>query len=161
MQLDLNSIATATATLALCLILKILLDLGLARKFVKHFSWLPVRNYFRSKPIRLSGKWEQYWNANSTTFNEEIDRHSNVEIKQLSSYCYGEFSSKQISYCVFGRIEDKFLLGEWYDANDKLGYFGTFQLQVIDSKTMVGIWIGHSHKRNEIKYGEWTWKRVS
>jgi hypothetical protein len=147
-------------TFALCLFLKTLLDLNLAPKLVRYLHWLPVRNYFREKPISIKGLWEQKWEASSTSFALDVDRHSNVEIKQLGSHCYGEFSSKRVKYCVFGRIEGGFFMGTWYDAKDKLGYFGTFQLRIVSGSLLVGRWMGHSNKSHEIKHGEWKWERI-
>ena len=55
------SVFTGAATFILILIIKILLDFRIAHWWIKYFYWLPVRNYFRIKPIELSGKWEEAW----------------------------------------------------------------------------------------------------
>ena len=143
-----------------CLILKLLLDFNLGQWFIKYFWWIPVRNYIRAKPLQLSGLWDQQWQAESTSFSAEIDRHSNVVLKQIGTHCYGEFTSKRVKYCIFGRIESGFFIGNWYDAADELGYFGMFELRIIDTRNLAGRWMGHSKKSNEVKHGEWDWEKV-
>lgn len=89
MDFDLNVIATGLAAPVAVLIVKTLLDLSLARWFVKYFYWLPVRGLFRERPQDLSGKWEQIWEpGGSETFNNATDRHSYTHIKQFGRYVY-------------------------------------------------------------------------
>lgn len=162
MNIDWQSVLTSVATFVILLVIKVLLDLKLIQFFVKYCSWLPVRNILRAKPASISGKWEQTWDsAGSESFECPTDRHSHPEIKQLGSYCYAELISKGISYVVFGRVIDSFVVGDWYDKNDPLGYFGAFQLEIVDSKTMRGKWIGHSKSAHVIKGDEWLWKKLS
>lgn len=161
MDIDIQAVLTGSVAFITCLLVKLLLDFHLAQWVVKHFSWLPVRNYFRAKPTVISGLWEQKWEAQSTSFSSDIDRHSNVTVKQLGTFCYGEFTSKQVKYCVFGRVEGAFFIGHWYDSKDTLGYFGTFQLRIINNHSLLGRWMGHSNKSHEIKHGEWRWKKVA
>lgn len=152
---------TGTATFAILLVLKTLFDLRLAQGFVKYFYWLPVRNFFRAKPASIGGLWEQVWeSANSLSFKEKSSRHSHPKIRQLNSYCYTEFIAKGVTYSVFGRIINDHFVGEWYDKKDPRGYYGAFQLQIIDSNTMVGKWVGHSKKQHQVKADNWKWNRI-
>ena len=89
------------AGVGFAVVIVVLLVVGL---IIKYFWWIPVRNYFRTKPLQLSGLWDQQWQAESTSFSAEIDRHSNVVLKQIGAHCYGEFTSKRVKYCIFGRI---------------------------------------------------------
>lgn len=161
MELDYSAIITGAVSFGVCLMLRLLLDFELAQWIVKYLSWLPVRNIFRAKPARLLGLWEQSWDVDSTSFPTPTDRHSNVMLRQLGAYCYGEFTAKQTRYCIFGKVEGQFMIGSWYDADDKLGYFGTFQLRILNSKTLEGRWLGHSATSNAIKHGDWIWKKVN
>lgn len=162
MELDYNVIATGLLAPVTVLIVKIALDFKLAPLFVKYFWWLPVRGMFRSKPIKLNGKWKQTWaSAGSSNFTESADRIGHPVIRQFGNYCYAEFVSKEITYAVFGKIINEYLVGDWYDTDDVLGYFGSFQLQIIDSKTMKGRWIGHSKTKHEVKGDEWIWNKLN
>ena len=161
MDIDWNSVLTGTITFILLIILKVLLDMKLLQIFVKYCSWLPLRNYFRTKPVSITGLWEQTWeSAGSQSFENATDRHSHPVIKQIGSYCYGEFLSKGITYVVFGRVIKDYFVGDWYDKNDSLGYFGAFQLQILDSKTMKGRWVGHSKTAHEVKGDTWNWSKI-
>ena len=161
MSIDWNTVITSLVTFIALLILKVLLDLKLTQFFVKYLYWVPVRNYFRAKPISISGQWEQKWEAaGSESFLDPTDRHSHPDIKQLGSYCYAEFISKGVTYAIFGRVIEGYLVGDWYDKNDPLGYFGAFQLQIQNSKRMQGRWIGHSKSTHTIKGDEWKWNKV-
>lgn len=162
MDIDWSTVLTSTITFVVLIILKVLLDMRLLQFFVKYFSWLPLRNYFRDKPVSISGQWEQTWDsAGSQSFESSTDRHGHPKVKQLGSYCYAEFISKGVTYAVFGRIINNYFVGDWYDKNDSLGYFGAFQLEVIDSKAMEGRWVGHSKTVHEVKGDEWNWKKIS
>jgi hypothetical protein len=162
MNLEWNAVLNSTVTFIILLILKTLLDLKIAQFFVKNFSWIPVRNIFRTKPATISGQWEQIWDsAGSASFKDETDRHSHPTINQLGSYCYAEFISKGVTYVVFGKIINEYFVGDWYDLKDPHGYFGAFQLQIIDSNTMKGQWIGHSKKVHQVKGDEWNWRKLN
>lgn len=162
MSLDWNAIVNSSIAFFILLILKTLLDFKVAQFFVKWFSWVPVRNYIRTKPASISGKWEQLWDsANSASFELERDRHSHPEIKQLGSYCYSEFISKGVTYVVFGRVINEYFVGDWYDKKDPRGYFGAFQLQIIDSSNLRGRWVGHSKTVYEVKSDIWNWKKLN
>lgn len=162
MNINWGAILSGAGAFVAVLIFKILLDLKLVQLFVKYFSWLPVRNYFRTKPISIAGSWEQTWSsAGSQNFIDNTDRHSYCSIKQLGSYCYAEFLSKRKTYVVFCRVVNDYLVGDWYDKNDSIGYFGTFHLQILDSSTMEGRWIGHSKKLKKVQGDEWYWNKVT
>jgi hypothetical protein len=161
MNIDLNVIATGLLAPIAVLIVKTILDFKLAPLFVKNFWWLPVRGMFRSKPIKISGNWEQTWeSAGSPGFTESSERHSHPIIRQFGSYCYTEFISKGVTYIVFGKIVNEYFVGDWYDKDDAYGYFGAFQLQIIDSNTMNGRWIGHSKTKHEVKGDQWKWSKL-
>lgn len=162
MTWDWISFLKYTAPVLVASILKFTLDLKIAPYVVKYLYWCPLRNYFRDKPLNISGTWEQVWSsAGSINFVKDTERHSHPEIKQLASYVYGEFFSKGVKYIIFGRVINNYLVGEWYDQKDPLGYFGTFQLLIKDSNTMKGKWIGHSKCEHIIKGDDWTWEKLS
>ncbi len=58
MNIEWDTIITSTITLIILLILKNLLDLKLMQFLIKYLSWLPVRGFFREKPINIAGTWE-------------------------------------------------------------------------------------------------------
>ena len=160
MVIDWNFVVNGTITFVALIILKALLDLQLAQKYVKYFSWIPLRNFLRTKPIAISGTWEQVWDsAGSTNFVDVIDRHSHTEIKQAGTYCYAEFISRGVTYILFGMVKNSYFAGYWHDKNDPLGYFGACHLEIIDSNTMKGRWIGHSKLSHEVKGDVWNWKK--
>lgn len=146
--------------LVVCIVLRIILDLRIAPWIIMAMDKIPVRNLFRDKPIDLRGNWEQQWEANSQTFQSATDRHSNVKLYQVNRYCYAEFTAQGIRYSVLGRILNNHLFGEWYATKDGLGYYGAFELQIESADKMVGLWLGHSKKTNEIKHGKWTWDKT-
>jgi hypothetical protein len=160
MGIDWNVIATGLLAPVAVLIVKTILDFKLAPLLVKYFWWFPVRGIFRSKPINIAGKWEQIWeSADSLGFSEISERHSYPVIRQFGSYCYTEFESKSKTYVVFGKIVNDNFVGDWFDKTDINGYFGAFQLQIIDTKTMKGLWVGHSKIKHEVKGDEWLWNK--
>jgi len=113
MTIDWNAVLNGTIVFVLLVFLKFLLDFKVAVFIVKYFSWMPIRNYFREKPIKISGQWEQIWeSANSVSYKNETDRHSHPVIKQLGCYCYSEFFSKEVTYVVFGRIVGEYFVGD-------------------------------------------------
>lgn len=161
MSPDLNVIATGLAAPVAVLLVKTLLDFSLAHKFVKWFWWIPVRGLFRDSPTNLSGDWEQQWEpAGSPDFQTKTDRHSHFTLRQFGRYCYAEFYSKGVTYCLFGKIENAYLIGTWYDKNDKQAYFGAFQLRVLDGKTLEGKYVGHSRRTCSVQQDDWKWKKV-
>ena len=161
MALDFNVIATGLAAPVVVLIVKTLLDFKLAQILVKFCWWVPVRGIFRDKPPNISGTWEQIWSAaGSDDFQKDVDRHSHSTVRQFGRYCYAEFYSKNIQYCLFGRIQNSFLIGEWYDKNDPHAYFGAFQLRIVDGKTLEGRYLGHSRRSSIVQQDEWIWKKL-
>jgi hypothetical protein len=141
------------------LILKSLLDFQIMPSIVKWFHLLPVRNVFRSRPYKISGDWDQYWDVASPVYSEKSDRMSLTKIFQLDKYCYAEFGSIKNRYAVYGRVNNGFLVGEWYDLEDSHGYYGAFELEIKNKNEMLGKWIGHSKNERGVKTGEWSWKR--
>ena len=81
-------------------------------------------------------------------------------MKQFGSYCYAELIARGKVYYFFGKISGEHLVGEWADLNDRLGYFGAFQLRILDSDNLQGIWIGHSKTTGEIRSDKSIWTRV-
>jgi hypothetical protein len=161
MQVNWNTVLSGTIIFIIVFFIKILLDFNLAQFVVKYFSWVPLRNYFRSKPISIKGDWEENWDLEITdSFKEITQRHSHPTINQLDKYCYSEFIANGVSYVIFGKVINNFFIGDWYDKNDPIGYFGTFHLLIIDSTSMKGKWIGHSKKINGVRQGDWTWKKI-
>ena len=161
MELDWSSIIPGILGFVLGLILKGLLDLNFAMVSVKYLSWLPVRSIFRSTPKEVSGSWEQKWDFTTDgRYINETDRHSHTEIKQLWKYIYAEFYSENDKYYIFGEIKDNYIIGHWGDLKDKEGYFGSFQLRVINSSLMTGRWIGHSKSTQDIFGDNWHWKKM-
>lgn len=156
-----SSIFLGAAPFLVVLILKLLLDLKLAQFVVKYLFWLPVRNYFRDKPIQLGGTWEHLWGAGgSATYEKDVDRHGHSTIRQLGSYIYAEFYSQAVLYSFFGQIKDGFIVGDWYDVKDRSGYFGVFQLEIVNSKQLRGLWLGHSKQSRSIRSDSSLWKRI-
>ena len=146
-------------TIAL-IVVRFLLDLELAPRSVKYFYWIPVRTVVRDKPLDLNGVWQQQWQGATTSFQDSIDRFSSARIRQLWRYCYVEFAVAGTDYVLFGQIRGDYLIGTWVNATDDLGYFGSCQLEIVDSRTLKGRWIGHSKTSREIKHGDWDWNRA-
>jgi len=141
-------------------ILRILLEFRIGIYIIKYLSWLPARSIFRKKPISLRGKWNQNWaSAGSRNFSKQKDRTSQAKISQLDTFCYGEFLSKEKKYAVFGRVVGEYLVGDWFDLKDPWGYFGAFHLEIKDSNTLSGRWIGHSKTKHEVIGDDWIWER--
>lgn len=160
MNIDLNVIATGLAAPVAVLLVKTLLDFSLARCFVKYFYWLPVRGLFRDRPQDLSGKWEQTWEAGgSETFNNATDRHSYTYIRQFGCYVYAEFDSKGRKYCMFGKIQNGYVIGEWYDKANRYAYFGAMQLRIAGGNVLKGLYIGHSFRTSEVGHDKWNWQK--
>ncbi len=146
-------------TLAVGLCPKNLLDLDVAYWIVKTFYRIPVRWFFRQRYPALSGQWEEAWETNADSHKTPQDRHSHPYIRQLGPYLYAEHFAKGIKYEVIGRIHNGFLVGHWSDLNDSLGYFGTFQLRIINGNTLDGRWIGQS-VTGIVNTGEWKWLKL-
>lgn len=161
MPFDLNVIATGLAAPVAVLIARTLLDFSLAHVFVKWFWWVPVRGIFRDAPPSLSGNWEQRWEAaGSQDFVVDTDRHSHTTLRQFGRYCYAEYYSKGVLYCLFGKIQNSYLIGTWYDKQDKHAYFGAFQLRIVDGQTLEGKFVGHSKRNSLVQQDDWNWTKV-
>jgi hypothetical protein len=159
-KIDWWHIFTVVAAFLIGLLIKTLLDFNLAKIIVKRLYWFPTRFIFRQKPIDLSGDWEQIWDfSENESYSKDIDRHSHTTMKQFGSYCYCEFYSQNEKYYFFGTISDNYVFGKWRDYKDKQGYFGTFQLRIVNSKKMEGKWIGHSKSTQSIYSDNWTWNK--
>jgi hypothetical protein len=157
-----ESVLTGSLTFIIILAIKLILDFKIAHWWIKYLWWIPLRNYFRTKPISISGYWEESWELQSSErFKEDTKRHSHPRIKQQGKYCYAEFIADGRTYGVFGTIMNEYFIGEWYDVNDPIGYFGTFHLQVEDSSNMSGKWLGHSKSFHGVRQGEWKWKKIN
>ena len=161
MTIDLPTVATTSAGFVLVLLLKALLDFNLAPILVKYLHRLPVRNFFRSKPPSLAGQWEMNWETDSPNFASATDKHDHPVILQLDRYCYADFVSKQKRYAFFGRIKGAYVVGDWYDQSDPHGYYGTFQLRIVDSGHLAGRYIGHSKRDGIVGGGEWKWTKLA
>lgn len=136
-------IAVGAAPFLAVLLLKLLLDLRLAPLAVKYLFWLPLRNYFREKPVQLGGNWEHLWDSGgSDSYEKDVDRHGYSTLRQIGSYIYAEFYSQGVLYAFFGQIKHGYVVGDWYDVKDPIGYFGVFQLEVVSSSQLHGLWLG-------------------
>ena len=144
------------------IVFKTMLDLNLALKLVKYFHWLPVRFLFRTKPFQISGKWIQLWdNDVSDNYTSEETRKSDLQIKQFGKYCYAEYRIKNDElYYIFGEIIGNNIVGKWGNKKTDLGYFGAFELRILDTEEIKGRWMGHSNKSPaKINTGEWNWQK--
>ncbi|SMG12892.1 hypothetical protein [Sphingobacterium psychroaquaticum] len=144
------------------ILLKTLLDFNLAISLVKFFSWFPVRWLFRTKPIVISGKWVQIWdNDNSAKYTDLAGRRSDLEIKQLGKYLYGEFRvNNNEQYYIFGEIIGSNIVGKWGEKNNELGYYGAFEMRINDAQNIKGIWLGHSNSQpHTINSNNWIWNK--
>lgn len=144
------------------IILKALLDLNLGCFVVKYFYWIPIRWLFRTKPIVISGIWNQYWeNTNSERYKEKIGRNSTLVIKQFGKYIYGEFrTNNDENYFLFCEVKERNIIGKWGDKKSDFGYYGACQLRIINAVEIEGLWFGHSHNQpNIINSDKWIWKK--
>jgi hypothetical protein len=147
--------------LAVVLVLRALIDLEMGVWVVRLLHWVPTRWLFRHRYIALKGQWEHIWNGEVGHFQPATARHGQHYMYQLFRWVYARTRSQGKVFTAFGRIQGDYLIGRWYDNTDEAGYFGAFQLRIIDSRELQGKWIGHS-KRNpgQIGVGTWSWKRV-
>lgn len=156
-------ILTPLIPFILGIILKTILDFNLGCFIVKNLYWLPVRWLFRTKPEVIAGLWTQLWenDVSSDQYQDKAGRQSSLNLKQFGKYIYGEFRvNNDEEYYVFGEIIGKNLIGKWSDKTSSLGYYGAFELRIIDKNSIEGIWLGHSHQKPDIiNSNKWTWKR--
>jgi len=147
---------------ALGIILKTILDFNLAHFIVKYFHWLPVRWLFRTKPENITGQWTQQWDDDmSDKYQDKSGRRSALMLKQFGKYVYGEFrANNDEEYFVFGEIIGRNIIAKWGDRKNGLGYFGSCELRIIDSRNIEGLWLGHSNSQPTIiNHNKWAWKR--
>jgi hypothetical protein len=148
---------------ALGIFLKTLLDFNFAIKIVRWLHWIPVRSIFRLKVHNISGEWKQQWiNTSSPRYPRESDTLSSAHIWQFGKYCYGEFNSLEGNeyYYFFGEIIDRQIIGKWSDRKTLLGYYGAFELRIVDENKLEGVWLGHSNTNpNQINKDRWIWNK--
>lgn len=141
------------------MLIKIALDMNFGKFIVKWFYWVSFRGIFRTSINKVSGVYKQSWSLEKNNQYPLVsDRQSLIILKQLNNYCYGEFQAKNglEKYYLFGEIIDRKIIGHWSDINSKLNYFGSFELTVINSKKLQGIWIGHSNN-NPVEINQYAW----
>jgi hypothetical protein len=139
-------ILTPLIPFALGIILKTILDFNLAYFIIKYLHWLPVRWLFRAKPDNISGQWTQLWdNEVSDKYQDKVGRQSTLTLKQFGKYIYGEFrANNDEEYYVFGEIIGRNIIGKWGDRKNELGYYGSYELKIVDINNIDGIWLGES-----------------
>jgi hypothetical protein len=155
-------ILTPLIPFALGIILKTILDFNLAIFVVKYFYWIPVRWLFRTKPVEIHGEWKQKWDFNiSEKYQDKSGRQSSLTLNQFGKYIYGEFrANNDEEYFVFGEIIGRTIIGKWGDKKNPLGYYGAYELRIIDMNKIDGIWLGHSNPQPHIiNHNKWTWER--
>jgi hypothetical protein len=140
---------------------KTLLDLELATGTVRYLSWLPTRWLFRKDVYTIAGSWWQEWETDSTRFADDRTKRSKASIHQFFVYCVAEFEAGCRQYSAFGRITGDHLIGRWFDRRDPKGYYGTFQLEIVDRTQMRGVYLGHSKQDRAIKHGAWRWDTLT
>lgn len=161
LSIDWSHIATSVATLVVCLVARVLLDYRLGVWVVRLLFWIPVRGIFRDAPTKLSGQWESEWaSGGSKNYSDPNDRHSRLKIKQFGRYIYTELTSRGEAFGFFGRIYDNYVVGDWFNKSDPLGYFGAYQLRIVNSSLMEGKWIGHSKAEILIRVDDITWTKL-
>ena len=120
-----------------------------------------MRTVFRDNPSNLGGQWDATWDSGgSEKFSTDNERHGHPVIRQLGRYCYAQFISKGRTYGFFGKVIGEHWVGEWFDTTDQNGYFGVFQLRIVDSERLEGVWLGHSKRELSIRSDKFTWKKV-
>lgn len=160
-EVDVSAVLTAAVTFIALILLRLLLDLRLAQYLVRWFHWTKLRNFFRERPPELKGTWELVWeHGGSDQFADVVTRHSQNQMWQLGSYCYGEFYADGIKYGMFGRILDNYFIGDWFAVKDRHGYFGVYHLEIVDSNTLRGKWLGHSKTTREVRVDAFNSRRV-
>lgn len=144
------------------ILFKTMLDFNVAWWIVKYFHWVPIRWMFRTKPHKISGTWKQLWNnATSVKYTQETGRVSNLKLKQFGKYLYGEYRVRNDEeYRLFGEIIGANIVGKWSDKRNELGYYGAFEMRIIDANKINGRWLGHSNSQpGLINSDSWEWSR--
>jgi hypothetical protein len=159
--IDYSNILTSIAAFGAGIVVKTLLDLRLGIGMVKYFWWIRPRWIFGENPHSLGGTWEHTWGSGgSDAYSEATDRHDHATLRQLGRYFYADYISKKKRYYFFGRVFGSYAVGEWFDLKDRSGYYGTFELRIVNSDCMQGKWMGHSQQSHEIRVDSSVWKRV-
>lgn len=150
-------------TFILGIILKVLLDMNLGATLIKYLFWASPRSIFRKNTYKISGIYKQHWQIKrNARYKKVSDRQSLITLKQFSNYCYGEFTAKNDKYHLYGEIIDKKIIGQWSDSKNTMGYFGTFELSIIDRKNITGFWVGHSNTNpNRINIHKWDFTSIT
>lgn len=160
MTIDLANSWPGIALAVVLLAVHTAFDLRLAPTLIKWFHWIPTRHVFRAKWPAVAGRWEEQWTTSARRFSNATDRHSHPVIRQFGPWCHAEFTALGVVYVLFGRIKGNYLCGDWNDKRDPNGYFGTFQLRIIDANHMDGKFLGHSAHNAQVRVGKWTWNRI-
>ena len=160
-SIDWGRVLTGIAAFIAGIVVRTLLDLRLGLFLIKYFWWVRPRWIFGENPHALTGTWEQTWGSGgSAQFKSEVDRHAHARMRQLGRYCYTEAIYQGKTYYFFGRVHGEHVVGEWFDLEDRAGYYGTFQLRIVDSNNLDGRWMGHSKTTHEIRSDTLICKRV-
>lgn len=159
--IDWGHVFTAVAAFIVGIVVKTVLDMRLALFLVKYCWWLRPRWILGDDPHALAGTWQHIWGAGgSDAYKNPTDRHSHAVMRQLGRYCYAELIYQGKYYYFFGRVHGEYLVGEWFDLKDKSGYFGAFQVRVVNASRLEGKWMGHSQTTREIRADSSDWTRV-
>ena len=158
-QIPIPFLGTITL-LGIVLLLRILLDLEMGIWVVRLFHWIPTRWIFRHRYVKLKGYWEQIWGGDVGRYKDKTHRHGHHYTYQFFRWVYAGTRSQGTIFSAFGRIQGDYLIGRWYDNTDEAGYFGAFQLRIVNGAELSGIWTGHS-KQNPalIRSGTWKWNK--
>lgn len=161
-SIDWIHVLTVVAAFLAGIVVKTLLDLRLALFLIKYCWWVRPRWIFGENPHALSGTWHHIWDSGgSDKYANPTDRSDHTTLRQLGAYCYAELIYQGRRYYFFGKIQGDYLLGEWFDLKDRSGYFGTFQVRVVNSTRLEGMWMGHSQESHTIRTGNSVWSRIA
>jgi hypothetical protein len=107
----------------------------------------------------LSGRWNQAWNVESTSYAERNE--SIAEVRQIGTEFKAEFEAEGRMYIMDGEIQrGDIVTGRWYDREQGATYFGAFQLKIHPKhKHMRGKWLGFTDGGN-IRCDAWEWARL-
>jgi hypothetical protein len=156
-----TTVLSSAAAFVVGIVVKTLLDFRLALWLVRYFWWVRPRWILGENPHTLAGTWEHIWGAGgSEGYANPTDRHCHATMRQLGRYCYADMIYKGVRYYFYGAVHGQYLVGEWFDLTDRSGYFGVFQLRVVNSNRMEGKWMGHSQSEQIIRVDTSEWTRV-
>ena len=122
-------------------LLKVVLDFKLGPYVVKCLYWIPVRSIFRMKVEDIAGDWQQVWsNELSVRYPAEQQRTSKMTIKQFGSFVYAEFrANNDEEYYLYGELIGRNIVGKWRDKKNDLGYFGAFEVRIMNNNNIHGL----------------------